>query len=235
MSNKYVNEVSVSDLLNILRVRWLVILIVGVFVATVTFCYYNFFVEEQYRASAQMFVDTRKESSEGKDTYINSTHIVAAKELANTYIHVIKTNTILDTVIDELGLNMSYSQLYSRINISVVEDTQMLRISVVDANRERALSIVTKIVEIAPDMINGKIDSGKLISIDRPSVSSAPVSPNVPVNTAIGFVAGIFVSFAFYLVSHLLDNKFKSGEDIQKILDIPVLGVIPSLEHISSK
>ncbi len=235
MSNKYVNEVSISDLLNILRIRWLVILIVSVFVATVTFCYYSFFVDEQYRASAQMFVDTRRESSDGKDTYIQSSHIAAAKELANTYTLVIKTNTILDKVISDLGLNMSYSQLSREIGISVVEDTQILKISVTDPDRERALKIVTKIVEIAPEIINAKIDSGKLISIDSPSVSSAPVSPNVPTNTVIGFFVGALASFFLYVVRHLLDNKFKSSEDIQKILDVPVLGVIPSLEHISSK
>ena len=147
MNKKYVNELGVSDILNIFRIRWLVILIVGVLAATVSFCYYNFFVAEQYRASAQLFVDTRKESSDGKDTYINSAHISAAKELANTYTYVIKTNTILDTVIKELNLDMSYSQLASKISISVVDETQVLRISVIDVDKMRALAIVTKIVE----------------------------------------------------------------------------------------
>ena len=235
MNKKYANELGVSDILNIFRIRWLVILIVGVLVATVSFCYYNFFVAEQYRASAQLFADTRKESSDGKDTYINSAHITAAKELANTYTYVIKTNTILDTVIKELNLDMSYSQLASKINISVVDETQVLRISVTDVDKMRALAIVTKIVEKAPDIINAKIDSGKLISIDAPTVTSAPVSPNVPRNTLIGFVIGVFITFAFYIIRRLLDNKFRSAEDIHRILDMPLLGVIPSLEHISSK
>ena len=51
----------------------------------------------------------------------------------------------------------------------------------------------------------------------------------------IGFVIGVFITFAFYIIRRLLDNKFRSAEDIHRILDMPLLGVIPSLEHISSK
>lgn len=234
MNNKS-NEISVSDLINILKIRWLPILLTGVILAVLTFGYTKLFIIPQYAASAQLFVDTRRESSEGKDTYIQSSHIVAAKELATTYIHVIKTNTILNSVIDELGLNTNYSALRGKISVSVVEDTQILKISVTDADPQTALSIVSKLVELTPTVINAKIDSGKLISIDSPVVTSSPVSPNTMSNTVIGFVCGVLVVYIYFVIVRLLDNKIKSVEDIQKTLDLPVLGVIPALEHISSK
>ena len=229
------NEISISDLINILKLRWIPILLAGVILAVLTFGYTKIFVVPQYAASAQMFVDTRRESSEGKDTYIQSSHINAAKELANTYIHIIKTNTIINSVIDELDLKLSYNALRAKINVQVVEDTQILRINVNDANPELALAIVTKLVELTPELINAKIDSGKLISIDSPVVTTAPVSPNTFRNTFVGFVVGVMIVYVFFLITRLLDNKIKSVEDIQKTLDLPVLGVIPTLDNISSK
>lgn len=229
------NEISVSDLINILKIRWLPILLAGVILAVLTFGYTKIFIVPQYASSAQLFVDTRRESSEGKDTYIQSSHITAAKELANTYIHIIKTNTILNTVIEELGLNTSYSALRGKISVQVVEDTQILKVSVTDADPKVALAIVSKIVELTPSIINAKIDSGKLISIDSPVVTAAPVSPNTLSNTVIGFVCGVLAVYIYFVVLRLLDNKIKSVEDIQKALDLPVLGVIPALDSISSK
>ncbi len=235
MGAKKTNEISISDLINILKSRWISLLVVGILVAAISFAYSSFFIVPQYRATAQMFVDTRRESSDGKDTYIQSSHITAAKELASTYVYIIKTNTVLNAVINDLGLDMSYSALSSKISVSVVDETQILKVNVTDENKDRALKIAQKLVELTPTIINAKIDSGKLILIDDPAVSKNPVSPNIANNTLIGFLVGVVALYTFYIVSYLLDNKIKSVDDIQRVLDLPVLGVIPSLEKIASK
>ncbi len=228
-------EINITELINIVKTKWLVILLAGVLVAAISFVYSNFFIVPQYRATAQMFVDTRRESSEGKDTYIQSSHITAAKELAPTYVHIIKTNTVMNAVIDQLGLDMSSGELSSKIGISIVDSTQILKISVTDADRDKALKIAEKLVEVTPMLINVKIDSGKLISIDNPSVSAGPVSPNISGNTVVGFAVGVILLFGLFVIQNLLDNKIKTTEEIQQILDIPVLGVIPALEHTAAK
>lgn len=210
-------------------------MIAGIVAASITFCYFNFFVTEQYSASAQLYIDIRKISSEGKETYINSVHITTAKELAATYAYVLETNIVLDEVIDDLDLNISQSTLASKINVSIIEDIPVLKISVIDEDRKLAYLIVKKIVEIAPDIINAKIDSGKLVSIDKPTVSSSPVSPNVVQNTLIGGVLGVVLCYGVCVLIVLSNNKIKTPEDIQKILNMPILGSIPSLDHIEQK
>ena len=229
------NVINLLDIFNVLRMRWLYILISGILLAAISFCYFSFFVPEQYSASAQLFIDIRKVSSEGKDTYINSTHITTAKELASTYAHIIETNIVLDEVIDELDLNMNMGALASKINISIIEDTPVLRVSVIDTDYNRALKIVTKVIEVAPDVINAKIDSGKLIAIDKPTVSTTPVSPNITRNTLIAFIVGAGICYGIFLFIRMIDNKIKTPDDIQRVLDMPFLGVIPSLEHIQKK
>lgn len=229
------NIINIGEFINILRIKWFKIFLSGVLVALLSFCYFNFFVTEKYSASAQLFIDIRKVSSEGKDTYIDASHIMAAKELASTYTYIIETNVVLENVINELDLDMSQGALASKISVSIIEDTPVLKLSVIDEDRTRAYKIVSKIVEIAPEIINAKIDSGKLVSIDNPTVSSSPVSPNVMRNTAIAFVIGVCTSCAFFMFLRMIDNKIKSPEDIQRILDMPFLGTIPSLEHIQRK
>lgn len=235
MEKEVEKVIDMNQLIFIFRMKWLYILITGFVSLCITFCYFNFLVPEQYSASAQLYIDIRKISSEGKETYINSTHIVTAKELAATYAYIIETNIVLDKVIDDLDLNINQGVLASKISVSIIEDTPVLKIIVIDENKQLAYQIVKKLIEVAPDIINAKIDSGKLISIDKPTVSSSPVSPNVMRNTAIGGVLGLVVSYTVCVLITLSNNKIKTPEDIQRILDIPVLGAIPSLEHITRK
>lgn len=231
MEKKKDNELNISDLLNILRARWLTLLIVGVLTAAIGFCYSYFFIVPQYRASAKMMVDTRTDFT----TSITSSQLSTAKQLALTYAEVIKTNAILNPVIEELGLEESFGSLNSKFTVSVVEDTQMLQLYIVDTDPDRALKIIEKIVELAPGIMNEKFSSSYILSVDIPVVTSSPISPNIPRNTVFAFIVGFAGVYIYFLIKRLLDNKFKSADDIGRILDIPVLGVIPALENISSK
>ncbi len=231
MENKKTNELNLSDLFNIFMAKWTRLLIGAVLAAALAFGYTSLFIVPQYRASAQMFVDARSD----ENSVITSAQLSTAKQLVLTYAEVIETNTILNAVIKDLDLEESYTQLANKVTVQVVQDTQILKISVTDADPEKALSIVEKIVEVTPVILNQKMSSSKIASIDDPDVTSSPISPNVTRNTILGFIIGLVLVYAYYLIRKLLDNKFKSAEDVQNILDLPALGVIPVVENISSK
>lgn len=232
MENKKNNELNISDLLNIFTAKWSVILIAGLLSAAVAFGYTSLFIVPQYRASAQMFVDARSD----ENSVITSAQLSTAKQLVLTYAEVIETNSILNTVIDELSLEENYKQLQQKVNVQVVQDTQILKINVTDPDPEKALRIVEKIVEVTPVVLNQKMSSSKIGPIDDPDVTSSPISPNVTRNTVVGLLIGVVLVYGYFLVKKLLDNKFKSAEDIQKVLDLPALGVIPIVDNsISSK
>ena len=62
---------------------------------------------------------------------------------------------------------------------------------------------------------------------DQPMISEGPVSPNVTLNLVLGAVVGLIfgVGIAFFL--EYLDTSVKSLEDVERYLQVPVLGVIP--------
>ncbi len=231
MDNKKSNELNLYDLLSILKARWVMILIVAVITAAVAFGYSKFLVVPQYRATAQMIVDARND----ENSVITNSQLNTAKQLVLTYAEIIETNSILNAVIEELDLEENYKQLQNKVTVHAVEDTQILQIHVTDADPEKALNIVRKIVEVTPVILDEKIASSKIASIDDPDVTSSPISPNVTRYALIGFVAGFILMYAYFLLRKLFDNKIRSAEDIQTILDLPVLGVIPALEHVTSK
>lgn len=60
------------------------------------------------------------------------------------------------------------------------------------------------------------------------SLSGTPVSPSKAVVLAIGLAAGLALSFFFIGLVYILNDKVTSVKDIEQMLDVPVLGVVPT-------
>lgn len=233
MGNNKENVISIFELFHILKKRWLLLLVTGIFTATIGFFYSSVFITPQYRASAKMMIDTRNDLS----STITSSQLSVAKQLALTFAEIIKTNAVLNPVIEELGLEETHLSLKGKLSIRVIEDTQILQINLTYPDSKKALEILEKIVEVAPKIINESkdINSGRIILIDIPVSSSSPISPYISRNTVIAFLVGFVGVYFFFLVKRILDNKIRSAEDILTIFDLPVLGVIPDPSRIASK
>jgi capsular polysaccharide biosynthesis protein len=57
------------------------------------------------------------------------------------------------------------------------------------------------------------------------------VRPNLATNIAIAVVLGMMLGVGIIFLIEFLDNTIKTAEDVQKYLDLPVLGVIPGFDN----
>jgi chain length regulator len=64
----------------------------------------------------------------------------------------------------------------------------------------------------------------------RPATS--PSSPNIRRNTMVGFLAGAVVMVVAVLLVELLDTRVKRPEDIEDVMQIALLGVVPNLDKL---
>ncbi|MDU1218125.1 MAG: capsular biosynthesis protein CpsC, partial [Streptococcus sp.] len=64
----------------------------------------------------------------------------------------------------------------------------------------------------------------------RPATS--PSSPNIRRNTMVGFLAGAVVMVVTVLLVEILDTRVKRPEDIEDVLQIALLGVVPNLDKL---
>lgn len=185
-----------------------------------------YLITPQYEASATMIVNSRQDQS----TNITNDMITSSKNLVDTYSIIIKSDTVLDEVIDNLDLNMDYGSLASRINVAAVNSTQVMRISMQDPNPDLARAIVGEITKIAPDTIQDAMEAGSVKVISEARASSHPVSPSKSKNTMLAGMLGLIVSIAVIVLRDMFNSTFKDDEDIRKYLGLAVLGVIPRIE-----
>ena len=116
------------------------------------------------------------------------------------------------------------------INLAQTLAANGKRVILVDGDPAAAQIICEKITQVCPDLIKDAVEAGSVKLISAASTPLRPVSPNTLKNTAIGAMVGLVLCVGVLVLRMLLNNKINSDADVQKYLDLPVLGVIPAYE-----
>lgn len=66
--------------------------------------------------------------------------------------------------------------------------------------------------------------------LDRPRIPRGPVRPNVPLNIGAGILIGILVGIGSAMARAMLDRTIKTPSDVETLLGVSFLGLIPELE-----
>lgn len=226
MTDDDYDTIDLLEVLQVVRQHILVIILVTFIAAVAGFGVSRFVMVPQYQASALMIVNTRQDTTSN----VTSDQINSATKLVSTYSIIIKSDTVLQQVINNLGLTLTYGELKDRVTVSAVDDTQVMQITVQSDNPEWARQVCEQITTISPNVILESVEAGSVKLISQASVTPDPVSPNVMKNTAIAALLGLVVSVGIVVLRELLDNKIKTEEDVRKYLDLPVVGVIPDYD-----
>lgn len=187
----------------------------------------NMLIEPQYESAITMIVNTKQDNS----TVVTNDNITSAQNLVSTYSVILKSNTVLNQVIDRLNLEITYDDLESNVYVNAVDDTQIMRVAVRNSDKELSASIVNEIASVAPDIIVDTVEAGSCKVISQVMTSDSPVTPNIPKNTILAAAIGLMVAIILItLLTVFKVKKIVDDNDVQKYIDLPILGVIPEVE-----
>ncbi len=222
------SEIDLRAILQLLKRNLALLIVVTLVFGAGAYLFSRFFMTKKYEANATIIVNNL---SDGQTT-VNSGEITAAQNLADLYAIIIKSDTVLQEVINRKMLNMTYEELRSAINVSSINSTQVITVSIVHENAETAKKIIESVVEVAPPIIKDRVEAGSVEVISEPGITNNgnPVSPNSRRNALLGAAVGLILTLAFVFIKELTNNTFKTEEDITEELKIPVLGLIPAVD-----
>ena len=142
---------------------------------------------------------------------------------------MVKTNNVLREVIRELGLNVDEDEIRKSVTVKLVEDTELIKITVTNKNAVDAKNIANKIAEIFSDRVKQIYKIDNVIIVDPAEEAEEPYNINHIKDLAIFMAIGLVVAIIYVLLANLLDTTVKSAEDIEKELGVSVLVSIPEL------
>ena len=221
------DDIYLADLMRQLK-RYIPVFIIAIFLfGMIGFCVSKFLITPKYESAVMMIVKTKQENT----TAVTNDNITSAQNLVNTYSVIVKSNTVLDQVIDKLKLNMDYRTLYDMVYVNAVDDTQIMRVAVRDTDPARGEKIVSELAKIAPDIIVDAAEAGSCKVISKVATGEKPVYPSTKRNTAVAMAIGLLLAIVFAVLremtkeTHIVDDL-----DVQKYLGLPIIAVIPEVE-----
>lgn len=209
---------------------WIIALITVL--AMITSGIISFFVlSPVYEANTTLIVNTEQ----SKETnMITGDQLNVTQKLTLTYGEIIKSRAVLDSVIKKLDLNMEYNELEKAINVSPVKDTQIMSVTVQDTNPKRARDIANAIPNVFTKEVKRITKANSVEVIDKAILPENPIKPNKVMNILIAAVLGIMIGLFIVFILEYMDNKIKTPQDVEKYINLPILGVIPN-ENMSKK
>ncbi len=230
MENGSINEreFSLYDLYMIVRKHLILIFSLVLIGAVVAGALAWFVMDEQYKAEAQIIVQVE---TTGTTNEIDTT---TSLRLINTVSTLLSSDLVLLDVNETLNLGYTTSQMgIIRSNLNVISSTTdlFITISYTDTDPEVARDVVNQVIESAKAITNDENSSIQFLQGVIGTMTPAPIgrydSPNKPLYVIIGALLGGIVGVSIALVSGFLDNTYKTKEEIQRDLDLQVLGSIP--------
>jgi capsular polysaccharide biosynthesis protein len=236
--NKYGDLIAVDDGYTIQELIDIVLshikLIIGITLACglLAFSVSQFVLTPYYESSVKLFVNN---SRVGASETTSISDLNASERLVNTYMEIVKSDTVLSKVKSNVGFTNSLDQLRRMVSTQPVKNTEIFYVTVTSADPESAQRLANQIAKDAPVEIMDFVEATSVKVIDYANIPSKPSTPNVKLNTAIGFLLGLILSILLVLLLDMLDVTIRSEDDITSLLDIPVLGVIPTIEIATGK
>lgn len=229
MKEQNMMQIDVFQLLKILWKRKFLIALVAIVTGVVAFAYSSFIVKPEYTSTTRIYVVNR---NQGDKSGLTNQDLQAGSYLVKDYREIILSQDVLEKVATDLKLDLPPKGLASKIKVTVPADTRIVSISVTDRAPEEASRIANSLREVAAQKIISVTRVSDVTTLEEARPATSPSSPNIRRNTMVGFLAGAVVMVVTVLLIELLDTRVKRPEDIEDVMQITLLGVVPNLDKL---
>ena len=229
MKEQNMMEIDVFQLLKILWKRKVLIALVAIVTGGVAFAYSSFIVKPEYTSTTRIYVVNR---NQGDKSGLTNQDLQAGSYLVKDYREIILSQDVLEKVATDLELDLPPKGLASKIKVTVPADTRIVSISVTDRVPEEASRVANSLREVAAQKIISVTRVSDVTTLEEARPATSPSSPNIRRNTMIGLLAGAVVMIVTVLLIELLDTRVKRPEDVEDVMQIALLGVVPNLDKL---
>ena len=222
-------EIDLREIFYALKKRIFMILAVGLLCGCLSCVYTKFFMTPVYTSTSSMLVLT-------KETTLSSlADLQMGSQLTKDYTVLTTSREVLQKVIENQELNISYKALKSCITLDNPTDTRILNVSVTYPDAEKAKAIVDELANVASSYIGDKMEVIPPKIIEDGEIPTVQTSPSMSKNTMLGLLAGLILSAGIVVVITIMNDSIKTEDDIEKYLGISTLAVVPDRKDYIGK
>ena len=211
----------------LIRRRWLWISLTTVLLVAGAAVWSYWLSEPEYEATTTLLVQ-----SETQNQLVSVDQLLANQKLLTTYGQIIKSHQIADDVIRRLNLQMSAEALLRKVEVKSASESLITSVTVTDKDPKQAVAIANAFATSFSGNLNSilKVDNVSILDEAKLIATSVPVSPRPVLNIGIALVLGLLIGIGGALLMEQFDRSFKSEEEVEELVGLPVLGVIATFD-----
>ena len=219
------DKLDLNALWQVILKRWklLVLLTLGAALAGALISIYA--ITPQYKAKTTLMV-TRKVTPD----QLRWQDLQTSRELVSTYREMIQSRQVLELAITYRALPYDVDQLKRKVDVQAVGSTELFILNVTDPDPVLARDMANVMVRVFKSQVSEIMQVENVSVIDEAVTPKRPVSPRVHLNIAGAFMAGLMAAGGLAFLLEYLDQSIRDPGEAQKLLQVPVIGVVPKVE-----
>lgn len=217
------------DIMLLIRSIWekkILILLVTVLFTAVSLAYSIFLVTPQYSSTTKVYVVNQKKDEKA----ITTQDVQLGSLLIKDYKEIILSNKVMEDSAEKSGLGITAKQLAGKVSVDAPKDTRIISITVRDKDPQVASQLANTVKEVSADQIKEVTKIDDVTTLEEAKAAMSPSSPNIPKNAILATALGFIIAVAGVVLFELLDDRIKRAEDIEDVMGLVLLGVVPDTE-----
>lgn len=224
--------IRIEDILDGVKKRWQLIVSITLAVTIIATVANFFLIKPKYQATTDIFIGKNVTDKKDEAASYNNSEIQMYQKMLKTYASLINTTDLISNAFEAAGItDISANQAKSALVVEPQTDTQIIVIKYTNTNKQLAKDVVEAItkefIKVSPNYYDTSVNV-----IESVKLPTDPVSPNKKTNILIAFIFGFILGVGASLILYMLDSTFKDKEDLEEIIGLPVIGVIPNSEKV---
>ena len=214
-------EIDLWELFLVFRKHILGIVLAGLIGGILGFGISKFAITPTYTSTSMIYVT-------GSKSIINSlSDLQIGSQLTQDYKVLVTNRSVMERVIEDLQLNMSYRSLRKKINLTNPSGTRILKVDVVDTDPTRAKMITDEVAKCASEYIAEIMEQDPPKIIEYGEVPTQKTAPSNSRNGMLGALLAMLCVMGLLTVNVVMNDTVKTEDDIRRAIGSSVLAVVP--------
>ncbi|WP_285490882.1 Wzz/FepE/Etk N-terminal domain-containing protein [Staphylococcus haemolyticus] len=218
------NTMDFTKIWEIIKKNWKLLVLLPIVFLLISLVYTFFIASPKYEASTQVLVNEKE-----KDKDMMAQQVQSNIQLVNTYSEILKSPRILDEVAKD-HKEYSTSQLNKMVSVNTEAESQILNLSVRANSEEKSEKITNDVAKVFKKQIPDIMNVDNVTVLSSADGTASKVSPKTLVNIVGSLLLGLIVAAIIIALKEIFDKRIRTEEDVEKELEIPVLGSIPMIK-----
>lgn len=225
-------EIDLKELFEYVKNKLGLIIVITVGICLLGCIYGLVFQKPMYKSYTTVILGSNATSS---SQTITQTDITINRNLVDTYAQIVTSRRVLDQVINELNLDISYESLKSKISVSAVNNTEIIKINAEDNDAIKAKNIANITANYFKKEIVDLYNMNNVNILDEAIQEKNPYNINITKQIIVYFMIGLILAIGIVFVVFYFDRTIKSAEQIEQKIKLPILGSVEEYQKGGKK